>query len=61
MVGVTVKWGLLWTSFIPVSSQALGCMGQPAEVGAAAVFLASKTSFCTGVELLVTRGVELGY
>uniref|UniRef100_A0A671EEG9 Uncharacterized protein n=2 Tax=Rhinolophus ferrumequinum TaxID=59479 RepID=A0A671EEG9_RHIFE len=42
-------------------AQALGRMGQPAEVGAAAVCLASETSFCTGVELLVTRGVELGY
>lgn len=61
VVGVAVKWGLLWTSFIPVSSHPLGLMGQPAEVGAAAVFLASETSFCTGIELLVTRALELGY
>lgn len=36
-------------------------MGQPAEVGAAAVFLASGATFCTGLELLVTGGAELGY
>ena len=36
-------------------------MGQPAEVAAAAVFLASEASFCTGAELFVTGGAELGY
>lgn len=59
--GVTVRWELLLTFFISVSSQPLGRMGQPAEVGAAAVFLASEASFCTGIELLVTGGAELGY
>lgn len=50
--------------FIPlplVSPQPLGRLGQPAEVGAAAVFLASEATFCTGIELLVTGGAELGY
>ncbi|XP_069919213.1 17-beta-hydroxysteroid dehydrogenase 14 isoform X3 [Oryctolagus cuniculus] len=42
-------------------AQPLGRMGQPAEVGAAAVFLASEASFCTGLELFVTGGAELGY
>nr|XP_025869606.1 17-beta-hydroxysteroid dehydrogenase 14 [Vulpes vulpes] len=42
-------------------NQPLGRMGQPAEVGAAAVFLASEATFCTGIELLVTGGAELGY
>ncbi|XP_006160244.2 17-beta-hydroxysteroid dehydrogenase 14 [Tupaia chinensis] len=42
-------------------AQPLGRMGQPAEVGAAAVFLASEATFCTGTELLVTGGAELGY
>ncbi|XP_040135127.2 L-fucose dehydrogenase isoform X4 [Ictidomys tridecemlineatus] len=42
-------------------AQPLGRMGQPAEVGAAALFLASEASFCTGIELLVTGGAELGY
>lgn len=42
-------------------AQPLGRMGQPAEVGAAAVFLASDATFCTGLELLVTGGAELGY
>nr|XP_045235079.1 17-beta-hydroxysteroid dehydrogenase 14 isoform X2 [Macaca fascicularis] len=42
-------------------AQPLGRMGQPAEVGAAAVFLASEANFCTGIELLVTGGAELGY
>lgn len=44
-----------------VSPQPLGRMGQPAEVAAAAVFLASEATFCTGTELLVTGGAELGY
>ncbi|XP_055267640.1 17-beta-hydroxysteroid dehydrogenase 14 isoform X2 [Moschus berezovskii] len=42
-------------------AQPLGRMGQPAEVAAAAVFLASEATFCTGTELLVTGGAELGY
>ncbi|XP_073914023.1 L-fucose dehydrogenase isoform X5 [Castor canadensis] len=42
-------------------AQPLGRMGQPAEVGAAAVFLASEATFCTGTELLLTGGAELGY
>ncbi|XP_039105443.1 17-beta-hydroxysteroid dehydrogenase 14 [Hyaena hyaena] len=42
-------------------AQPLGHMGQPAEVGAAAVFLASEANFCTGIELFVTGGAELGY
>ncbi|XP_072628386.1 L-fucose dehydrogenase isoform X2 [Canis lupus baileyi] len=42
-------------------NQPLGRLGQPAEVGAAAVFLASEATFCTGIELLVTGGAELGY
>ncbi|XP_066875742.1 LOW QUALITY PROTEIN: 17-beta-hydroxysteroid dehydrogenase 14 [Kogia breviceps] len=50
---VTVREGML--------AQPLGRMGQPAEVGAAAVFLASEASFCTGIERLVTGGAELGY
>ncbi|KAM4825077.1 L-fucose dehydrogenase [Thomomys bottae] len=51
--GATIREGTM--------AQPLGRMGQPAEVGAAAVFLASEASFCTGVELLVTGGAELGY
>ncbi|XP_032244415.1 17-beta-hydroxysteroid dehydrogenase 14 isoform X3 [Phoca vitulina] len=42
-------------------AQPLGRMGQPADVGAAAVFLASEANFCTGIELLVSGGAELGY
>ncbi|XP_044539979.1 17-beta-hydroxysteroid dehydrogenase 14-like [Gracilinanus agilis] len=42
-------------------SQPLGRMGRPDEVGAAAVFLAFQASFCTGVELPLTGGAELGY
>ncbi|KAM6223617.1 L-fucose dehydrogenase [Rhynchocyon petersi] len=42
-------------------AQPLGRMGLPAEVGAAAVFLASEASFCTGIELFLTGGAELGY
>ncbi|XP_063472016.1 17-beta-hydroxysteroid dehydrogenase 14 isoform X2 [Symphalangus syndactylus] len=49
----TIREGML--------AQPLGRMGQPAEVGAAAVFLASEANFCTGIELLVTGGAELGY
>ncbi|XP_062947015.1 17-beta-hydroxysteroid dehydrogenase 14 isoform X3 [Cynocephalus volans] len=49
----TVREGML--------AQPLGRMGQPADVGAAAVFLASEANFCTGIELFVTGGAELGY
>uniref|UniRef100_A0A2K5DDY3 Hydroxysteroid 17-beta dehydrogenase 14 n=1 Tax=Aotus nancymaae TaxID=37293 RepID=A0A2K5DDY3_AOTNA len=42
-------------------AQPLGRMGQPAEVGAAAVFLASEANFCTGIELFLTGGAELGF
>ncbi|XP_045387185.1 17-beta-hydroxysteroid dehydrogenase 14 isoform X1 [Lemur catta] len=42
-------------------AQPLGRMGQPAEVGAAAVFLASGATFCTGIDLFLTGGAELGY
>ena len=49
------------SAFPLVSPQPLGRMGQPAEVAAAAVFLASEATFCTGTELLVTWGAELGY
>ncbi|XP_032749524.1 17-beta-hydroxysteroid dehydrogenase 14 [Rattus rattus] len=42
-------------------AQPLGRMGQPAEVGAAAVFLASEATFCTGLELFMTGGAELGF
>ncbi|KAM6154410.1 L-fucose dehydrogenase [Erethizon dorsatum] len=37
-----------------------GSPGDPAEVGAAAVFLASEATFCTGIELRLTGGAELG-
>lgn len=68
-VGARARWhgggGQVVASLDPpfplVSPQPLGRMGQPAEVGAAAVFLASEASFCTGIELLVTGGAELGY
>ena len=50
-----------WSPFPLVSPQPLGRMGQPAEVGAAAVFLASEANFCTGIELFVTGGAELGF
>ncbi|XP_060507659.1 L-fucose dehydrogenase isoform X1 [Panthera onca] len=49
----TIREGIL--------AQPLGRMGQPADVGAAAVFLASEANFCTGTELFVTGGAELGY
>lgn len=59
-------WGEAWAPpldlIFPFSlRQPLGRMGQPAEVGAAALFLASEASFCTGIELFVTGGAELGY
>ncbi|XP_036993433.2 17-beta-hydroxysteroid dehydrogenase 14 [Artibeus jamaicensis] len=44
-----------------ILSQPLGRMGNPAEVAAAAVFLASEATFCTGFELFMTGGAELGY
>ncbi|KAM5295860.1 L-fucose dehydrogenase [Glossophaga mutica] len=44
-----------------ILAQPLGRMGHPAEVAAAAVFLAAEASFCTGCELFMTGGAELGY
>lgn len=57
----------MWSSGAPpdtlsaFSPQPLGRMGHPSEVGAAAVFLASEATFCTGIELRLTGGAELGY
>ncbi|XP_074075901.1 L-fucose dehydrogenase [Macrotis lagotis] len=66
-------WTPLWTELAATTPdpaatvregeqmQPLGRMGRPDEVGAAAVFLAFRASFCTGVDLPVTGGAELGY
>ncbi|XP_028928543.1 17-beta-hydroxysteroid dehydrogenase 14 [Ornithorhynchus anatinus] len=43
------------------AAQVLGRLGTPAEVGAAAMFLAAEGSFCSGVDLPLSGGAELGY
>uniref|UniRef100_A0A8D0BBG0 Hydroxysteroid 17-beta dehydrogenase 14 n=1 Tax=Salvator merianae TaxID=96440 RepID=A0A8D0BBG0_SALMN len=42
-------------------AQLLGRMGTPAECGAAALYLASEATFCTGINLVLSGGAELGY
>ncbi|KAJ6654441.1 hypothetical protein lerEdw1_007034 [Lerista edwardsae] len=41
--------------------QLLGRMGTPAEVAAAALYLASDAMFCTGINLVLSGGAELAY
>ncbi|XP_013416475.1 17-beta-hydroxysteroid dehydrogenase 14 isoform X1 [Lingula anatina] len=41
--------------------QTLGRMGTPEECGEACLFLAAEGSFCTGVDILLSGGAELGY
>lgn len=43
------------------SHQLLARMGTAAECGLAAVYLAADATFCTGIDLLVSGGAELGY
>ncbi|XP_062994799.1 17-beta-hydroxysteroid dehydrogenase 14 [Elgaria multicarinata webbii] len=42
-------------------AQLLGRMGTPAECATAAMYLASDATFCTGTDLVVSAGAELGY
>nr|XP_034990567.1 17-beta-hydroxysteroid dehydrogenase 14 isoform X3 [Zootoca vivipara] len=44
-----------------IDAQLLGRMGTPAECAAAALYLASEATFCTGVNLVLSGGAELGY
>ncbi|XP_053117788.1 17-beta-hydroxysteroid dehydrogenase 14 isoform X2 [Hemicordylus capensis] len=43
------------------NAQLLGRMGTPAECAAAALYLASDATFCTGIDLVLSGGAELGY
>ncbi|XP_061482074.1 17-beta-hydroxysteroid dehydrogenase 14-like [Rhineura floridana] len=42
-------------------AQLLGRMGTPAECAAAVLYLASDATFCTGINLVLSGGAELGY
>ncbi|XP_061445941.1 LOW QUALITY PROTEIN: 17-beta-hydroxysteroid dehydrogenase 14 [Rhineura floridana] len=42
-------------------AQLLGRMGTPAECAAAALYLSSDATFCTGINLVLSGGAELGY
>ncbi|XP_028557515.2 L-fucose dehydrogenase isoform X1 [Podarcis muralis] len=44
-----------------IDAQLLGRMGTPAECAAAALYLASEATFCTGINLVLSGGAELGY
>ena len=41
--------------------QLIGRMGTPEEMGKVCLFLAADATFCTGVDLWATGGLELGY
>uniref|UniRef100_A0A8D2LLF2 Hydroxysteroid 17-beta dehydrogenase 14 n=1 Tax=Varanus komodoensis TaxID=61221 RepID=A0A8D2LLF2_VARKO len=43
------------------NAQLLGRMGTPAECAAAALYLAGDATFCTGTDLVLSAGAELGY
>ncbi|XP_015261128.1 PREDICTED: 17-beta-hydroxysteroid dehydrogenase 14-like [Gekko japonicus] len=43
------------------NAQLLGRFGTPAEVAAAALYLAADGTFCTGIDLVLSGGAELGY
>ncbi|XP_058039141.1 17-beta-hydroxysteroid dehydrogenase 14 isoform X3 [Ahaetulla prasina] len=42
-------------------AQLMGRMGTPAECAKAALYLASDATFCTGINLFLSGGAELGY
>nr|XP_056720242.1 uncharacterized protein LOC130490436 [Euleptes europaea] len=42
-------------------AQLLGRFGTPEEVAAAALYLAADGTFCTGIDLVLSGGAELGY
>ncbi|XP_016852195.1 17-beta-hydroxysteroid dehydrogenase 14 [Anolis carolinensis] len=42
-------------------AQLLGRMGTPAEIAKAALYLAADATFCTGFDLVLSGGAELGY
>ncbi|KAF7238836.1 17-beta-hydroxysteroid dehydrogenase 14 [Varanus komodoensis] len=44
-----------------VATKLLGRMGTPAECAAAALYLAGDATFCTGTDLVLSAGAELGY
>uniref|UniRef100_A0A803TYI0 Hydroxysteroid 17-beta dehydrogenase 14 n=1 Tax=Anolis carolinensis TaxID=28377 RepID=A0A803TYI0_ANOCA len=41
--------------------QLMGRMGTPAEIAKAALFLAADATFCTGFDLVLSGGAELGF
>ncbi|XP_060110564.1 17-beta-hydroxysteroid dehydrogenase 14-like [Heteronotia binoei] len=43
------------------SQQLMGRMGTPEEVALAILFLAADATFCTGLNLLITGGAEIGF
>lgn len=43
------------------NAQLIGRMGTEAEIGLAALFLATDATFCTGIDLLLSGGAELNY
>ena len=36
-------------------------LGTPEEMGKACLFLAADATFCTGIDIMATGGIELGY
>ncbi|KAJ7313942.1 hypothetical protein JRQ81_005764 [Phrynocephalus forsythii] len=44
-----------------IDEQPLGRLGTPEEIALVALFLASEATFCTGADISVTGGVELGF
>ncbi|XP_060110985.1 uncharacterized protein LOC132583339 [Heteronotia binoei] len=44
-----------------INSQLMGRLGAPEEVALAALFLATDATFCTGLNLMITGGAEVGF
>ena len=46
---------------LSITFQILRCIGDPREIGEAALFLATGGTYVTGIDMVVSGGLEVGY